>query len=258
MTNYEIPQLPDRLQKPRHAGLTMVMDKGLSLRQAEDLASNAAPYIDFLKLGWSTSYLTPNLADKVKLYQQAGISVFFGGTLMEVFIARNAFDDFRRLLDRFALSHVEVSSGSLDLSLEDKVNYIRRLKAHFTVLSEIGSKDSTKVMAPYLWVEHIRAELDAGSTLVITEARESGTVGIFRPTGEIRTGLIDEILHAIPADKLLFEAPHKAQQTWFIKLLGPNVNLGNVDPNDIIGLETLRLGLRGDTFFDFLSPIDAN
>ena len=258
MTNYEIPQLPDRLQKPRHAGLTMVMDKGLSMRQAEDLVSIAAPYIDFLKLGWSTSYLTPNLADKITLYQQAGISVFFGGTLMEVFIARNAFDDFRRLLDRFALSHVEVSSGSLDLSLEDKVGYIRRLKTHFTVLSEIGSKDSSKIMAPYLWVEHIRAELDAGSTLVITEARESGTVGIYRPTGEIRTGLIDEILHAIPADKLLFEAPHKAQQTWFIKLLGPNVNLGNIDPNDIIGLETLRLGLRGDTFFDFLSPIDAN
>ncbi len=258
MTNYQIPQLPDRLQKPRAAGLTMVMDKGLSLRQAEDLISVAAPYIDFIKLGWSTSYLTPQLADKVRLYQQAGVSVFFGGTLMEVFIARNAFDDFRRLLDRFALSHVEVSSGSLDLSLEDKIGYIRRLKSHFTVLSEIGSKDSSKIMAPYLWVEHIRSELEAGSTLVITEARESGTVGIYRPTGEIRTGLIDEILHAIPAEKLLFEAPHKAQQTWFIKLLGPNVNLGNVDPNEVIGLETLRLGLRGDTFFDFLNPIEAN
>lgn len=258
MTNYEIPQLPERFQKPRQAGFTMVMDKGLALRQAEDLMSTASQYIDFVKLGWSTSYLTPNLDQKIKMYQQAGVSVFFGGTLLEVFLARNAFDQFRKLLDRFALSHVEVSTGSLDLAIEDKLDYIRRLKQHFIVLSEIGSKDSTKIMAPYLWVEHIRAELDAGSTLVITEARESGTVGIYRSTGEIRTGLIDEILHAIPAEKLLFEAPHKAQQTWFIKLLGPNVNLGNIDPNEVIGLETLRLGLRGDTFFDFLNPIDAN
>jgi phosphosulfolactate synthase len=247
--NYIIPNLPERSAKPRINGLTMVMDKGLSLRQAEDLVAVASDYIDFVKLGWSTSYLTPQLTEKINLYQQAGLHVFFGGTLLEVFIIRNAFDQYRKLLDQYGLTHVEVSSGSIDMSIEQKIGYISQLKNDFVVLSEVGSKDSNKVMAPYLWVEHILAELEAGSSIVITESRESGTVGIFRPTGEIRSGLIDEILHRVSPDKLLFEAPNKVQQTWFIKLLGTNVNLGNIDPNEVIGLETLRLGLRGDTFF---------
>jgi len=256
MINYTIPNLPIRSQKPRTSGLTMVMDKGFSVRQAEDLASVASSYIDFIKLGWCTSFLTPNLEDKIKVYQDAGLAVYLGGTLLEVFLARNSFDEYRRLLDKYKLKHVEVSDGSLDLSPQDKRGYISRLKKDFFVLSEIGSKDAKKVMAPYIWVENIQGELDAGSSIVITEARESGTVGIYRETGEVRSGLIDEILHQIPAEKLLFEAPHKAQQTYFIKELGTNVNLGNIDPNEIIGLETLRLGLRGDTFHTFLDKME--
>lgn len=252
MTNFIIPDLPDRKQKTRNEGLTMVMDKGLSIRQAEDLMSTSSSYIDFVKLGWSTSYLTPKLNDKISVYQQAGVPVYFGGTLLEVFLIRNSFDEYRKLLDRYKLTHVEVSDGSVELTPEAKRKLISTLKNDFFVLSEIGSKDVKKVMAPYLWVENIQGELDAGSSIIITEARESGTVGIYRETGEVRSGLIDEILHKIPSYKLLFEAPHRAQQTYFIKELGPNVNLGNIDPGDIIGLETLRLGLRGDTFHTFL------
>lgn len=253
MPNFHIDQLPWRESKPRQKGFTMAMDKGFSLAQVENFLSVAAEYVDFVKLGWSTSYLTPNLAEKIKMYQSANIQVYFGGTLFEVFVARKQFDAYCRLCEQYGLGLVEVSDGSLDMPPDQKQHYIRQLKSNFTVLSEIGSKDSTKVMAPYLWVERILAEIEAGSFLVITESRESGTVGIYRPTGEVRSGLIDEILHAIPAEKLLFEAPHKSQQTWFIQLLGPNVNLGNIDPAEVIGLETLRLGLRGDTFHTFLT-----
>lgn len=253
MLNFEIPNLPERARKPRKRGLTMALDKGYSIRQAEDLVAVAADYIDFIKFGWCTSYLTPNLKEKIDFYTRNDISVYLGGTLFEAFVVRGAFDDYCRLLDDLGLGHVEVSNGSIDMTLDDKLKYIAELKKNFFVLSEIGSKDGAKVMAPYLWVQHIQAELDVGSSIIITEARESGTVGIYRPTGEVRTGLIDEILHEIPSEKLLFEAPNKAQQVWFIELLGTDVNLGNIDPKEVIGLETLRLGLRGDTFHFFLN-----
>lgn len=252
--NFDIPNLPSRTAKPRTTGLSMVMDKGLSIREAEDLLSVAAPCIDFIKLGWSTSYVTQGLRDKLALYRAAGIHVYFGGTLGEVFIARGAFDAYRRLLDDFGMTHVEISDGSLDMPREEKLGYIRRLAKDRFVLSEVGSKDATKVLSPTEWTQSIKAELEAGSSIVITESRESGNVGVFRATGEVRSGLIERILQEVPAEKLLFEAPQKAQQVWFIKLLGTNVNLGNIAVGDIVGLETLRLGLRGDTFSTFYKP----
>lgn len=250
--NYPIPQLPDRTQKPRTHGLTMVMDKGLSLREAEDLVQVAAHCIDIVKLGWSTSYVAAGLTEKLALYRNAGLNVYFGGTLAEVFIARGAFEAYRKLLDDYQMTHVEVSDGSLEMPRKDKLGYIRTLAKDRVVLSEVGSKDASKVLTATQWTQHIRAELEAGSTLVITEARESGNVGVYRASGEVRSGLIERILQEVPAEKLLFEAPQKAQQVYFVKLLGTNVNLGNIATNEVIALETLRLGLRGDTFHTFL------
>lgn len=251
--NYAIPHLPARSQKPRTVGLTMAMDKGLSLRQAEDFMSVNAAMVDLVKLGWSTSFVTPHLSEKLALYRKAGMSVYFGGTLFEVFAIRGAFEDYLRLLDQFEMTHVEVSDGSMDMPHKDKLKYIQRLKASGrTVLSEVGSKDAEKVLAPHVWAQYLKRELDAGSTWVITESRESGNVGMFRATGEVRSGLVDRILHDVPQEKVIFEAPKKEQQVWFIHLLGPNVNLGNIAPEEVVGLETLRLGLRGDTFHTFL------
>ncbi len=253
--NYEIPQLPARSNKPRTRGLTMAMDKGLSVRQAEDFISVGAAYVDFIKLGWSTSYVTPHLKEKLAVYKAAGIPVYFGGTLLEVFIARNAVGDYIRLLDTFGIDTVEVSDGSLTMSREEKLGYIRRMvAAGRKVLSEVGSKDAEKVLTAHQWVEYIKQEMQAGSSYVITEAREGGNVGVFRNTGEVRGGLIETILHEVPhaAERVLFEAPKKEQQVYFIKLIGTEVNLGNIAPEEVIGLETLRLGLRGDTFHTFL------
>jgi phosphosulfolactate synthase len=253
MNNYSIPNLPYREAKPRKAGLTMAMDKGLSVRQAEDFMSVAAAHVDIVKLGWSTSYATPHLREKLAVYAAAGVPVYFGGTLLEVFIARNAFEHYLKVLDEYDIRTVEVSDGSLDMKRDDKLALIRRLAATGrTVLSEVGSKDATKVLTAHQWVEYMKQELAAGSSWVITEARESGNVGVFRATGEVREGLIEQIAKDIPLQQVLFEAPKKEQQVWFIKMLGTNVNLGNIAPEEVIGLETLRLGLRGDTFFTFL------
>jgi phosphosulfolactate synthase len=251
--NYLISQLPERTEKPRSAGLTMVMDKGLSTREATDFLSMGGPYADIIKLGWATSYVSPNLNEKLALYREAGVPCYFGGTLFEVFIARGAFDDYRRVLDQFQMEYVEVSDGSLELPHDEKCRYIEQLSKDFKVLSEVGSKDAEKIIAPYKWIAMMKSELEAGSQMVIAEAREAGNVGIFRGTGEVRSGLVDEILTQVPAEKILWEAPQKAQQTWFVKLLGANVNLGNIAPNDVIPLETLRLGLRSDTFHHFLA-----
>jgi phosphosulfolactate synthase len=250
--NYAIPRLPERSVQPREKGLTMVMDKGLSVRQAEDLISVAGPYMDLVKLGWSTSVLTPGLDEKLALYRAAGLIPYFGGTLFEVFLVRDALYDFERLLERYGMQHLEVSDGSVDLTLDQKLALIKRFAGRYQVLSEVGSKDASKIMAPYLWVEHIEAELKAGAWRVITESRESGSVGVYRSSGEVREGLVDEILHRIPFEKLIFEAPKKEQQAFFIKLLGSDVSLGNIAPEEVIPLETLRLGLRSDTFHAFL------
>lgn len=250
---FQLSGLPQRTVKPRQEGLTMVMDKGLSLREAEDFLSNGGEYTDILKLGFGTSFVTPNIQDKINLYRSAGIPVYFGGTLFEAYVIRNQFDDYLRLLDKTGVDHAEVSDGSIEMHHDTKCEYIRKLAARATVLSEVGSKDAEKIIPPYEWIEQMESELSAGVWKVIAEARESGTVGIFRGTGEVRSGLVAEIIRKIPLEKILWEAPLKAQQVWFIKLYGANVNLGNIAPNELVALETLRLGLRGDSFHFFLN-----
>ena len=251
--NYHLTQIPERTLKPRSNGMTMVMDKGLSPREVEDFIEVAGPFVDIVKLGWATSYVTPVLEKKLAIYKAAGIPVYFGGTLFEAFIIRNQYDDYKRLLDKFQLGHAEVSDGSIILDHQKKCEYISDLAKIVTVVSEVGSKDAENIMAPYQWIELMLAELAAGSEYVIAEARESGNIGIYRDSGEVRQGLVQELLTKIPSEKILWEAPQKAQQTWFIKLLGANVNLGNIPPNELIPLETLRLGLRSDTFHHFLA-----
>ena len=250
--NYELGQIPERTQKPRDYGFTMAMDKGLSIREAEDFLSVCSDYVDIVKLGWATSFVTPGLEDKIRIYQEANVPVYFGGTLFEAFVVRNQFDEYRRVLDKFRLNYAEVSDGSIDLQHEEKCEYIRKLAQQVTVLSEVGSKDADIIIPPYKWINLMQAELDAGAWKVIGEAREGGNVGLFRSSGEVRSGLVEEILTKIPFEKIIWEAPQKSQQVWFIKLLGTNVNLGNIAPNEIIPLETIRLGLRGDTFTQFL------
>lgn len=250
--NYQLNNLPERTTKPRQIGFTMAMDKGLSVREAEDFVSMCADHVDIVKLGWGTSFVTPNLKDKLKVYKDAGLPTYFGGTLFEAFIIRDQFDDYRKILDKYEMSFAEVSDGSIDLDHDKKLDYIAKLSEQVTVLSEVGSKDDEKIIPPYLWIDLMQKELDAGAWKVIGEARESGNVGLFRSTGEVRSGLVQEILTKIPFEKIIWEAPQKAQQVWFIKLLGANVNLGNIAPNEVIPLETIRLGLRGDTFLHFL------
>lgn len=250
--NYDIKNLPERTEKPRQYGFTMAMDKGLSIREAENFASVSANYVDIVKLGWGTSFVTPKLKDKLKVYKDAGLPVYFGGTLFEAFVIRDQFDEYRKILDEFDMTFAEVSDGSMDIDHSKKCEYITKLSEQVTVLSEVGSKDADKIIPPYMWIELMQKELDAGAWKVIGEAREGGNVGLFRSTGEVRSGLVQEILTKIPFEKIIWEAPQKAQQVWFIKLLGANVNLGNIAPEEVIPLETIRLGLRGDTFLHFL------
>lgn len=251
--NYNLNNVPERTSKPRQYGFTMAMDKGLSLREVEDFISVSGDHTDIVKLGWATSFVTPKLKEKIKIYHDAGIPVYFGGTLFEAFIVRNQFDEYRKVLDKYDLDYAEVSDGSIELDHDKKCDYITKLSDQVTVLSEVGSKDEEKIIPPYQWISLMQAELDAGAWKVIGEAREGGNVGLFRSTGEVRSGLVQEILTKIPFEKIIWEAPQKEQQVWFIKLLGANVNLGNIAPNEIIPLETIRLGLRGDTFSHFLN-----
>ena len=250
--DFNLKNIPERPAKPRNSGLTMVMDKGLSCRQAEDFLEVAADKTDIIKLGFGTSTVTPSLNRKLEIYQEAKIPVYFGGTLFEAYVIRNQFDEYKKLLDKFKITHAEVSDGSMEISEDQKCEYINSLAKDFTVLSEVGSKDAEKIIPPYKWIAMMKAEIAAGAWKVIAEARESGTVGIFRNSGEIRSGLIEEILQHIPLDTILWEAPQKVQQVWFLTLYGHNVNLGNIAPHEIIPLETLRLGLRGDTFNHWL------
>ncbi len=250
--NYTLNNIPERTQKPRNSGITMVMDKGLSIREIEDFLEVSGSHTDIVKLGWATSYVTPNLDKKLQVYKEAGIPTYFGGTLFEAFAIRNQFDDYRRVLDKYGMQYAEVSDGSMDIPHDEKCEYIRKLSEQVTVISEVGSKDAAKIFAPYKWIALMKAEIEAGSWKVIAEAREGGNVGIYRDSGEVREGLVDEILTQIPAETIIWEAPIKAQQVWFIKLIGTNVNLGNIAPAEVIPLETIRLGLRGDTFSHFL------
>ena len=251
--NYHLNQIPERTVKPRNTGYTMIMDKGLSVREVEDMIDISGDFIDIVKLGWATSFVTKNLRKKLDVYKAAGIPVYLGGTLFEAFIIRVQFEDYQKVLDDFNLEYAEVSDGSLVMDHDKKCEYIHTLSKQVTVLSEVGSKDAAKIIPPYKWIEQMQTELDAGAWKVIGEARESGNVGLFRDSGEVRQGLVEEILTKIPEDKILWEAPQKEQQVWFIKLIGSNVNLGNIAPNEVIPLETIRLGLRGDTFDFFLN-----
>jgi phosphosulfolactate synthase len=250
--NFHLPYIPKRTTRPRNEGLTMVMDKGLSINEAKNMLEASSKFIDIVKLGFGTAFLTENLSDKIKLYKDAGLKVYLGGTLFEAFIERDMFNEYVELVEKYKLNTVEVSDGSIELDHDKKCEYIRILAEKTTVLSEIGSKSEDVLIPPYKWIEMMEKELAAGSWKVIAEAREGGNVGICRDTGEVRSDLIEEILTKIPKERILWEAPKKSQQVWFIKLLGPNVNLGNIAPNEIIPLECLRLGLRGDTFFNFL------
>lgn len=253
MYNYQLNNVPTRTEKPRTNGETMIMDKGLSCTEAHNMLDSAGDYVDIVKFGWATSYVALNLQEKLDLYKEAGIPTYFGGTLFEAFVIRNQFDDYRRLLDKYKMTHLEVSDGSIELPHDVKCEYIRKLSKDFTVLSEVGSKDEDVIIPPYKWIELMQAELDAGSTKIIGEAREAGNVGLFRSNGEVRSGLVQEILTKIPAEKIIWEAPQKSQQVYFIKLVGANVNLGNISPNEAISLETIRLGLRSDTFDLYLN-----
>jgi phosphosulfolactate synthase len=247
-----LPYLPERPSKPRSKGLTMVMDKGLSLREAEDFMSVGNEYTDFVKLGFGTSLLTPGFAKKVKIYKNAGCRPYLGGTLFEAFVIRKMFNEFLEFLDENEIDLVEVSDGSYHMEHSEKLEYIDKLSEKRTVISEVGSKKKDIIYTPAEWVSMMKSELNAGSVKVIAEARESGTIGIYNDDGSVNTFLIDAISEHVNLENVIWEAPQKSQQAWFIKHFGPNVNLGNIEPREIIPLESLRCGLRGDTFFQFL------
>lgn len=237
--------------KPRDVRRTQVLDKGLGPRQIEDMLEVAGNLIDLVKLGWGTALVTDGVGDKISLYHDAGIDVCLGGTLLEVYNRRGELDQFHDYVSALGLTHVEVSDGTIDLPLDEKLSLISRFADDYVVYSEVGQKDPEVVVTPAKWVAAIKAELEAGASKVILEGRESGTAGMYRTSGEIRMGLIDEILDAgIPPEKLVFETPNKASQTWFIKHIGVDVNLANIPPEDVISLETLRLGLRADTLIE--------
>lgn len=246
--NFPLSQIPERFAKPRKQGFTMVMDKGLSLNEVENFMSIAHPHVDIVKLGFGTSYVTPNLREKLELYKKYGMPVYFGGTLFEAFLIRGQFEDYIKVCQDYGITHMEVSDGSITIPHAEKCGYIEKLAKIGTVLSEVGSKDAAHIMAPYKWIELMRAELESGATYVIAEAREAGNVGIYRGSGEVREGLVQEILTQIPESKIIWEAPQKAQQLYFLQLIGCNVNLGNIAPSEVIALEAMRIGLRGDTF----------
>lgn len=247
-----LPFMPERPVKPRNSGITMVMDKGLSIREAEDFMSVGSEYTDFVKLGFGTSLITPGFEKKIIIYKKAGVIPYFGGTLFEAFIIRNMFIEFIDFLDKHEIDLVEVSDGSYDIDHKQKLEYISRLAERGTVISEVGSKKKDVVYTPEEWVAMMKSELNAGSVKVIAEARESGTTGIYNEDGSINNKIISGISDNVKLENVIWEAPLKSQQAWFIRHFGANVNLGNIAPNEIIPLESLRLGLRGDTFFQFL------
>ncbi|MFA5817660.1 MAG: phosphosulfolactate synthase [Bacteroidales bacterium] len=247
-----LPFMPERPAKPRNSGITMVMDKGLSIREAEDFMSVGSEYTDFVKLGFGTSLITPGFEKKIAIYKKSGAIPYFGGTLFEAFIVRNMFREYIEFLDKHEIDLVEVSDGTYDIEHKRKLEYISRLAERGTVISEVGSKKKDVVFSPDEWVAMMKAELNAGSVKVIAEARESGTTGIYNEDGSINNKIISAIAEHVKLENVIWEAPLKSQQAWFIMHFGANVNLGNIAPNEIIPLESLRLGLRGDTFFQFL------
>jgi phosphosulfolactate synthase len=256
--NFTLSDIPLRSLKPRQSGLTMVMDKGLSVREAEDMVSGSGLFIDMVKLGFGSSFVTPNLEQKLQVYRDAGIPAYFGGTLFEAFLVRGQFKEYCSLIKKFKLSFAEISDGSIILPHEKKCEYIKRLSEEVTVISEVGSKEEGIIIHPNMWIEMMQKELEAGAWKVIAEARESGTVGIYRPSGKAHVVLVNKIVAKVPPESIIWEAPQKSQQSWFIKLFGANVNLGNISPSEVIALETLRIGLRSDTFFQYITADDTS
>jgi phosphosulfolactate synthase len=249
----KLPYMPDRPAKPREEGLTMMMDKGLSIRDAESFIETSAGHTDLVKLGFGTAVVTDKIVEtKIRLYQEAKIKVYLGGTLFEAFTIRNMFDDYMKMIERLKLDTAEISDGSMYMPHQEKLGYIGRLSKYVTVLSEVGSKLKGVEIPDEIWIEMMKTELATGAWKVIAEARESGTVGIYHNDGTANEELICHITAQIKPDKILWEAPTGKQQIWFVKLLGANVNLGNIAPMDVVPLECLRRGLRGDTFFEFL------
>lgn len=253
MKAHELPKVPKRDLKPRGKGLTMVMDKGLSIRETEDMVSVAGEYIDYVKFGFGTALVSPNIREKIKVLKSAGIRAYLGGTLFEAFIARNMFSEFQKLLDFYGFDLAEISDGTLEMNHDQKCDYITKLSKQVTVISEVGSKMAGVEIPNTQWVQMMKNELAAGSIKVIAEAREGGNIGIYNQDHSANNELIDSIVHDINLDDVLWEAPLKEQQAWFIKMFGANVNLGNIAPTEVIALETLRVGLRGDTFFQYLN-----
>ena len=239
--------LPARSSKPRTQGITHIFDKGLSIAGVEGLFEVAGDYVDVVKLGWGSAYVTRNLTAKIALYKSLETPVVCGGTLFEVCFTLDKLDEYKRWISALGLAHVEISDGTIDLPRERKLEIIADFARDFIVLSEVGSKDADAEFAPYEWVKWIKDELAAGSWKVITEGREGGTAGIFRPSGEMRAGLVEEITHEVPVSDLIFEAPLKAAQSWLIAHYGSEVNLGNIPTEEVLGLEALRRGVRSDT-----------
>jgi phosphosulfolactate synthase len=239
--------LPERPPKPRDEGVTHVIDTGLSTVEAEGLMSMAADYVDLVRLGWGTAYVTRDVGAKIECYRAAGVPTMLGGTLTELAWLHGRVDELAAWIDELGIEHVEVSSGTVPIPADEKLRLVEQLAQRFTVFAEVGEKDPNALLAPYRWVELIRSALEAGATKVVCEGRATGDAGMYRPNGEPREGLIDEVAHELPARQMIFEAPLKHQQVWFIKHFGPAVNLGNVLPQDAISLETLRVGLRADT-----------
>lgn len=250
--NFNLPYLPKRNSKPRKEGLTMVMDKGLSVKETENFIESSGEFTDFVKFGFGTSIITNKLQEKLNLYRKAGIRPYFGGTLFEAFAIRNLIDDFRKFIDQYKLDLIEISDGSMSMPHEKKLEYIRLFSKHVTVLSEIGSKERGVFIPADQWAKMMKTEIESGSEKVIAEARESGTIGIYNSDGTVNENLINTITSQINSSDIIWEAPNGKQQVWFVKIFGANVNLGNIAPNLVVPLECLRLGLRGDTFFDFL------
>ena len=252
--NFNLDKIPGRTAQPRTYGLTMVTDKGLSLQDTKDFLSVSAPHVDIVKLAFGTAHVTPNLAEKIKTYQSYNIPVYFGGLLFEAFLVRNQYNDYVNAIKEYGISYIEVSDGSINIPHAEKCGYIEKLAKLGTVLSEVGSKDKDRqhITPPYKWIELMKAEMEAGAQYVIAEAREMGTVGLYRDSGEVREGLVQEILTKIPHEKIIWEAPQKNQQLYFLELIGCNANLGNIDPHEVIPLEAMRIGLRGDSFHFYL------
>jgi phosphosulfolactate synthase len=244
----DLLDLPERSSKPRSVGVTHVIDRGLSIAEIEGMIEVAGEFVDIVKLGWGTALATGNLDRKLECYRAHDIPVVLGGTLTELAISRGRFEELIAWVHELGLKLFEISDGTIALEHERKLELIERLAQEFTVLSEVGSKDDTgAITPPYVWVEQMRAELSAGAWKVIAEGREAGTAGIFRPSGEVREGLIGEIVHEIEPGRIMFDAPRKDQQVWFVRRFGPEVNLSNVPVGEVLALETLRLGLRSDT-----------